>query len=120
MILKPSKLSLALVLALTSTLATAEPTASYDPAKDALDIFVDLVIVRPVAVAATIAGTGLFLGFSPFTALATIAPPHDAIVRAANSFIGLPACYAFNRPLGTFESQYNPERAKGRTALCSW
>ena len=49
---------------------------------------------------ATIAGTGLFLGTLPITALMTAAPPHNAIEKSAEFFIVTPANYTFSRPTG--------------------
>ena len=45
---------------------------------DGADAFLDVVFLRPIGLIGTIVGTALFIGLSPFTAMATIAPPHDA------------------------------------------
>ncbi len=60
----------------------------------------DLLIFRPLGLAATIAGTAVFVVMSPFTALSAIAPPHDAFTRVADVFIIVPATYTFLRPMG--------------------
>ncbi|GFO72564.1 hypothetical protein BJAS_P2919 [Bathymodiolus japonicus methanotrophic gill symbiont] len=62
----------------------------------------DILITRPLGLAATITGTALFIVFSPFTALSSIAPPHDAFERVADVFIIVPATYTFLRPVGKF------------------
>ena len=62
----------------------------------------DILITRPLGLAATVAGTALFVVFSPFTALSSIAPPHDAFERTADVFIVVPATYTFLRPVGKF------------------
>jgi len=59
----------------------------------------DLLVFRPLGLLTTIAGTGVFIGVSPFTALASIAD-HDAFHKTANIFIAAPASYTFSRPLG--------------------
>lgn len=118
--LKAFKPLLFTTLILTTCLAQAENPPRYDPAKEAVDIFVDLVLVRPISLAATVAGTGIFLGLSPFAGLATIAPPHDAIIRAGNAFVGLPACYAFKRPLGDLSGGQYSFRPDGQPNFCTW
>ena len=62
----------------------------------------DLLITRPLGLAATVTGTALFIVMSPFTALSSIAPPHDAFERVADVFIIVPATYTFLRPMGKF------------------
>ena len=62
----------------------------------------DILITRPLGLAATLTGTALFVVFSPFTALSSIAPPHDAFERTADVFIVVPATYTFLRPVGKF------------------
>ena len=62
----------------------------------------DILITRPLGLATTITGTVLFVAFSPFTALSSIAPPHDAFERTADVFIVVPATYTFLRPVGKF------------------
>jgi hypothetical protein len=63
----------------------------------------DLVIVRPFALGATIATTGLFVGLSPLIGLATIIKPHDALRKTSQLLVIDPAKYTFVRPLGLFE-----------------
>jgi len=60
----------------------------------------DLLIYRPLGLLSTIVGTAVFIGVSPFTALATIPEPHNAFHKTANIFIVAPANYTFSRPLG--------------------
>ena len=62
----------------------------------------DILITRPLGLATTVAGTALFVVFSPFIGLSAIAPPHDAFERAADVFIVVPATYTFLRPVGKF------------------
>ena len=78
--------------------AKAPPTRDYNP------FFVpfDLLITRPLGLAATIAGSAIFVVMSPFTALSSIAPPHDAFERVADVLVVVPATYTFLRPMGKF------------------
>ena len=78
--------------------------AKEKPTKDYSPYFVpfDLLIFRPLGFATTAAGTALFVAMSPFTALSSIAPPHDAFERVADVFIVVPATYTFLRPMGKF------------------
>lgn len=52
--------------------------------------------------AATIVGTGLFIGTSPITGLMTALYPHNAIEKAADFLIVRPGRYTFVRPTGDF------------------
>ena len=60
----------------------------------------DLIIFRPLGLVTTVVGTAVFVGVSPFTALASIPEPHNAFHKTANLFIMGPAHYTFSRPLG--------------------
>lgn len=70
-----------------------------------LGVLADLILLRPVGLAITVGGAGLLVATSPFTGLASIAPPHDAFVRAGNALVVGPAGFTFNRPLGEFSYQ---------------
>jgi hypothetical protein len=89
-----------LPLFLLSGIAAADPSAGVRADQDMLGVISDIIIVRPIAVVGTLAGAAVLVGTLPFSALASIAPPHDAISRAAGALVGVPACYAFKRPLG--------------------
>lgn len=67
-----------------------------DPAFTLLDI----LIYRPIGLAATIAGAALFVGTSPLIGLASIPRPHDAFPQAFDILVNNPAAYTFARPLG--------------------
>lgn len=68
-------------------------------------VLADLVLLRPLGIALTAAGAGLFIGTSPLAALASIAPPHDAIERSGNALVVAPGAFTFMRPLGEFTYQ---------------
>ncbi len=71
----------------------------YDP----MFAMADVVLLRPVGLVFTIVGTGLFLGFSPLTALASIAPPHDAFEIMGYALVMTPVQFTFIRPVGVKE-----------------
>jgi hypothetical protein len=69
-------------------------------------VLLDVILYRPVGLAATIIGTGVFIGISPLTALASIPAPHDAFVKTGKILIFMPADYTFVRPLGNRDAPY--------------
>jgi hypothetical protein len=99
-----------------SSFVIADQSQSTKSDQESMGVISDLLIVRPIAVAGTIAGAAIFLGISPFTGLASIAPPHDAFSKAGSALVGLPACYAFHRPLG---GPFNGQDAEGQRP-CTW
>ena len=70
-------------------------------------VLLDVLLYRPVGLAATIIGTGLFIGMSPLTALASIPKPHDAFVKTSNILILAPGNYTFVRPVGDRSFPYH-------------
>lgn len=72
-----------------------------------LAVLADLFMLRPSGIALTVAGGALFLASSPFMAIASIAPPHDAIQRAGDALFVGPAAFTFYRPLGEFTYRPN-------------
>ena len=70
-----------------------------------LGVLADLLLLRPTGLVMTVGGAGLVVATSPFTGLASIAPPHDAFVRVGNAFVVGPAGFTFNRPLGEMSYQ---------------
>ena len=66
------------------------------------DVVVEILFARPLGLAATIAGIGVFTAISPLTALADIPEPHDAFVKTADALIFAPASFTFQRPLGYY------------------
>ena len=103
---KPWAVSLAICCA---TLASGN-AAAYDEAytmrqQGAPAILADLLLLRPFGIGITVAGTALFLATSPFTAIAAIAPPHDALQKAGTALSVAPAAFTFMRPLGEWTYQ---------------
>jgi len=64
--------------------------------------FLDLILYRPLGLAATVAGCGAFVALLPFTAFANISPPHDAFDLTADMLVYKPAGFTFDRPVGVF------------------
>jgi hypothetical protein len=61
---------------------------------------VDLLLMRPAGLIATVTGAALFTGLTPLTALADIPPPHDAFEILAKPVVYAPFAFTFQRPLG--------------------
>ena len=101
--MKIVKLALPLVLlAAASAPARADNALDCKQRTDAMNVVTDVVVIRPVGTAATLAGALLFAGISPLTALASIPYPHDSFERVGAVLIGAPYAYTFVRPLGEF------------------
>ena len=79
-----------------SAIAQSKNIEESDPAF----VLLDVILYRPVGLAVTIAGTGLFVGLSPIIALASIPAPHDAFYKTSKILILAPAAYTFIRPIG--------------------
>lgn len=70
-------------------------------------VLLDVLLYRPVGLVVTVIGTGVFVGMSPLTALASIPVPHDAFVKTSKILILAPANYTFIRPLGDRDFPYH-------------
>jgi hypothetical protein len=66
------------------------------------DVVVEILMARPLGLVGTIVGIGVFTAISPLTALAQIAPPHDAFEKTADALVFAPAWFTFQRPLGYY------------------
>ncbi len=93
-------ISLLTSLLFTPVLHAKAPITSDKARYDPMFVPIDIMIFRPLGLVTTIAGSALFVVFSPFTALSSIAPPHDAFERVGDIFVVLPATYTFMRPIG--------------------
>lgn len=103
--MKIVKLALPLfLLALSATQAVADNALDCKTRTDAMNIMTDVIVIRPVGLAATLAGGVLFVGISPLTALASIPYPHDSFNKVSALLIGVPYGYTFVRPLGEFSN----------------
>lgn len=72
---------------------------------------IDTVLDIPLRLggfAATLIGTGLFIGTSPITGLMTAIRPYNAIQKAAEYLVVRPGTYTFVRPTGDFNYDSRP------------
>jgi hypothetical protein len=74
------------------TKPAAEPSASV--------VAADAVIARPVGLALTIGGTGLFIATLPFSAIS------GSVDNAARGLIGKPGGWTFVRPMGRGDKRF--------------
>jgi hypothetical protein len=95
--LKAFMLALALAIAPLPAAADDPNTVSGDKGTDML---VDIVVMRPLGLAATVIGTALTIVALPFTI------PTGSVGDSAREMIVKPAQYTFKRPLGQFD--YEP------------
>ncbi len=91
-----------LLMILISTISISAPVNAEGVEKNYSPLFVipDILIYRPIGIAVSVVGVGLFAAISPFTALAQISPPHNAFKKVSNILIMQPVSYTFNRPVG--------------------
>ncbi|MDP9141913.1 MAG: hypothetical protein M3O62_14110 [Pseudomonadota bacterium] len=73
-------------------------TDSVDEAPSAAAMTVDLLIVRPLGLVASVLGIGLFVVQLPFAVLSGDMPSDPA-----NKLVVAPLAYTFTRPLGEME-----------------
>lgn len=93
------------VLAAAALLGGAFPAAAAGEGMDGRsltgdrggDMAIDLVFVRPISAVATVVGAVGFVVALPFTI------PSNSVGEAAQSLVGAPFEYTFNRPLGEFD-----------------
>ncbi|MEN8260581.1 MAG: hypothetical protein ABFS02_08350 [Pseudomonadota bacterium] len=104
------------------TAAQATPAHASDAAFGLVDAVTEIMLLRPAGLIGTILGTGFFVATTPLTALANIAPPHDAFEKTIDVFIMTPAKYTFDRPMGVYyRDEYGeyrrPDGARDRPAM---
>ena len=90
------------ILMLSCLIFINTTTTVYANEQPAGTQIVDIILYRPVGAIATLIGGVFFVVASPFTALANIAPPHDAFERTGEFLFYKPAKYTFERPLGVY------------------
>jgi len=77
-----------------------------DTSPTATDMLSELII-RPVAVVASVTGLAMFIVASPFSGLASIPEPHDAFKTTWEDFVVTPYRFAFRRPFGDYSQELN-------------
>jgi hypothetical protein len=93
-------LLMALIVSPLSTFAANDSEAqqhSHKKPADPAAMCIDLVVVRPLALVATVVGSVFYIVSLPFSALGD--NTHDAW----ESLVVSPATYTFTRPLGEFD-----------------
>ena len=88
-----------LLLAIIMATFAVQPVSAQNRADEstAEGMAVDLVIIRPLSIAATAVGCAFYVLALPFTVWSK-----ERINAAGKSFVVVPAEYAFVRPLGEF------------------
>jgi hypothetical protein len=77
-------------------------TAAFAESRSGEEIAADLAVMRPVGLAATIAGTAIFIVSLPFALITNDVP------KVAKELVVDPFNYTFDRPLGDFKYQTDP------------
>lgn len=70
------------------------------PAPSGSDMFVDLVVTRPLGLLGIVAGSAAFVIALPFTI------PSGSVGRSAEELVNKPVRYTFKRPLGEFPDDH--------------
>lgn len=93
-----NRLVVALLAAALGLMPVCAPAQQHDTVSGdkATDMVVDVVVMRPLGLAATVVGTVLTIVALPFTI------PSGSVESSARELILRPADYTFNRPLGDF------------------
>ena len=101
-------LGVAILLSINLCHANGYPSVSqiHPIQYDVSDVATEIGLLRPIGFIGSIAGTAVFLGTLPLSLFATIAPPHDAIDKAARTLIIGPANATFKRPFAYY--YYDP------------
>lgn len=93
-----NRLAVALLAAALGLMPVCASAQQHDTVSGdkATDMVVDVVVMRPLGLAATVVGTVLTIVALPFTI------PSGSVESSARELILRPADYTFNRPLGDF------------------
>ncbi len=92
-----------LVILLSVAVATPGFAQSPQPIEsDGYAVMMDFFL-RPAGIVGTLAGSALFVGLSPITALAAIPNPHAAFEKLGNTIVCKPFKYTFARPVGDYD-----------------
>jgi hypothetical protein len=96
--MKITTLIAAAVFALTAVVAQADERDGIDDTPSASAMAVDLLLIRPLGLVATVLGTGLFLVQLPLSLAIG-----DAPTGPADKLVVEPASFTFRRPLGKMD-----------------
>lgn len=86
---------LAMSIAISSSMAVAQEHAVLDDSPSMGAIVIDLAILRPLGLVATVAGSGLFVLSLPFSIMRGTEP-----IEPAQQLVLQPARFTFTRPVG--------------------
>ncbi len=92
-------------LLLVTLLASSSASVFADTHKeegDGYDVLFD-AILRPIGLAGTAIGAGVYIGVSPFTAISSIPAPHDAFAELGDLLVCKPFKWTFMRPSGDYD-----------------
>ena len=95
---------LAAALLIVFIISTSSTPALADSSDRAFDATVDIILVRPISLAATVVGTAVFIVSLPFSI------PSKSVGATAKALVADPFNFTFTRPVGVFN-----EMETGRT-----
>ncbi len=100
------KIAIVLFLA-TVLIASSIPV--YAGSDRDLDITADVLLVRPISLAATVVGTAVFIVSLPFTI------PSGSVGAAADTLVAQPFKYTFARPVGNYNENWEAAKSRAMT-----
>jgi hypothetical protein len=98
----------ALIVAVVLVIASGASGPAFGKEPD-IPVTADILIVRPVSLAATVVGTALFFVSLPFSI------PSDSVETAAKKLVEEPFRYTFMRPVGGFDEDREIDAAKEKS-----
>ncbi len=94
------------ILVVIAVTCVSVPAFAADKGDEGMMVTVDVLLVRPVSLAATVVGTAIFVVSLPFTI------PAGGVSKAASVLISEPFAYTFKRPIGCPEMKCEQQPAK--------
>ena len=98
------KKSTVTILIAICIIMTSVPAFGND---QAFETTVDILLVRPVSLAATVVGTAVFIVSLPFSI------PSQSVGATARTLVAEPFNYTFTRPIGGFSGERMRDKAAG-------
>jgi hypothetical protein len=103
MLIRKSAITLGVLLSAGFPIASQADTVTGDKGSDML---IDLIVLRPIGLAATVVGSAVFVLGLPFTI------PSGSVGNSACELVKRPATYTFARPLGNLDGRADVGNAK--------
>lgn len=91
------------ILVVIAVICVSVPAFAADKGDEAIMVAADVILVRPVSLAAVVVGTAVFVVSLPFTI------PAGGVSKAARVLISEPFAYTFQRPIGCPEMKCEQE-----------